>query len=66
MSSLVRAAGAVWEFIAGEDSVTAIGVVIAVGLAAIAQAAGVSDWWVVPAAVLVLLAASLRRARPPG
>jgi hypothetical protein len=65
MNSLVLAAAAVWEFIAGDDSVTAIGVVIGIGLAAVAQAAGVPDWWVVPAAVLGLLAASLKRAGPP-
>ncbi|MGA2165639.1 MAG: hypothetical protein ABSH36_14400 [Solirubrobacteraceae bacterium] len=53
---------AVWEFVVGDDWRTAIGVVLALGLTAIAAAAGLSAWWVMPLAVLGLLALSIRRA----
>lgn len=53
---------AVWEFVAGDDWRTAIGVVLALGLTAILAAAGISAWWVMPLAVLGLLALSIRRA----
>lgn len=53
---------AVWEFVAGDDWRTAIGVVLALGLTAIAAATGISAWWVMPLAVLGLLALSIRRA----
>jgi hypothetical protein len=53
---------AVWEFVVGDDWRTAIGVVVALGLTAILAAAGLSAWWVMPFAVLGLLALSIRRA----
>jgi hypothetical protein len=53
---------AVWEFIVGDDWRTAIGVALALGLTALVAAAGVSAWWVMPLAVLGLLALSIRRA----
>lgn len=56
-----RALRAVWEFVVGDDSVTAAGVAAAIGLTAILVAAHVNAWWMMPAAVVVLLAASLRR-----
>lgn len=52
----------VWEFVAGDDWITAVGVVVALGVTAILADAGIASWWVMPAAVLMLLAASLRRA----
>jgi hypothetical protein len=58
-------ARAVWEFVAGDDWVTALGIVVALGLTAILAGAGVAAWWVMPAAVVALLALSLRRARRP-
>ena len=52
----------VWEFIVGDDWVTAIGVVAALGVTALIAGASASAWWVMPIAVLALLALSLRRA----
>jgi len=57
---------AVWDFIVGDDWRTAIGVALALGLTALIAAAEVSAWWVMPVAVLGLLALSIRRgARRP-
>ena len=53
---------AVWEFIVGDDWRTAIGVALALALTALIAAVGVSAWWVMPLAVLALLALSIRRA----
>jgi hypothetical protein len=53
---------AVWEFIVGDDWRTAIGVAAALGVTALIAAARVSAWWVMPLAVLGLLALSIRRA----
>jgi hypothetical protein len=52
----------VWDFIVGDDWRTAIGVALALGLTALIAAAGASAWWVMPLAVLALLALSIRRA----
>lgn len=62
MNWLVRAARAVWEFIVGDDPLTAVGVVVALGATAVIAGAGAPAWWVLPVAVLALLALSLRRA----
>ena len=56
---------AVWDFLVGDDWLTAAGVVLALGLTAAIAHAGVSAWWVLPVAVVVLLALSLRRAMRP-
>ena len=61
MSAARSALMAAWEFVAGDDWRTAVGVVLALGLTAAIAAAGVSAWWVMPVAVVALLAASLRR-----
>jgi hypothetical protein len=53
---------AVWEFVVGDDWRTAIGVALAIALTALIAAAGISAWWVMPLAVLGLLALSIRRA----
>ena len=52
----------VWEFVVGDDWTCALGVVLALGATAALAGAGVAAWWVLPVAVLVLLASSLRRA----
>jgi hypothetical protein len=52
----------VWEFVVGDDWRTAVGVVGALGLTALIAQAGGSAWWVMPIAVLALLALSVRRA----
>lgn len=62
MSAVRRAAAWVWDFVVGDDWVTALGVVIALGVTAIVAGVGAAAWWVMPAAVAVLLVASLRRA----
>jgi hypothetical protein len=57
---------AVWEFVVGDDWRTAIGVALALALTALLASAGISAWWVMPLAVLGLLALSIRRsARGP-
>ena len=61
MSWVVRAARAVWEFVVGDDPITALGVVIALGATAVIAGAGAPAWWVMPLAVLALLGLSLRR-----
>ncbi len=57
MSVLAGIGRGVWEFVVGDDWLTAIGVVLALGLTAL-----LSAWWVMAAAVPLLLALSLRRA----
>lgn len=52
----------VWDFVVGDDWRTAIGVALALALTALVAAAGISAWWVMPLAVLGLLALSIRRA----
>ncbi|HEY1458178.1 MAG TPA: hypothetical protein VGF15_06635 [Solirubrobacteraceae bacterium] len=52
----------VWDFIVGDDWRTAFGVMLALGLTALIADTSVSAWWVMPVAVLGLLAASIRRA----
>jgi hypothetical protein len=52
----------VWEFVAGDDWVAAVGVVVALGITALIAAAGAAAWWVMPVGAIGLLALSLRRA----
>ncbi len=52
----------VWEFVVGDDWRTALGVVVALGVTATLAAAGLAAWWVMPPAVIGLLALSIRRA----
>jgi hypothetical protein len=52
----------VWDFVVGDDWRTAIGVALALALTALVAALGISAWWVMPLAVLGLLALSIRRA----
>jgi hypothetical protein len=60
---LVRAAAQwVWDFVVGDDWVTALGVVVALGLTAVIASTGTVAWWVMPPAVVALLALSVRRA----
>jgi len=62
MSRLVRVLRGSWEFIVGDDWLTAAGVVAALAVTALVAGAGVAAWWVMPAAVAALLALSLARA----
>jgi hypothetical protein len=50
-----------WEFIAGDDWLTALGVVVALGLTAL-LADRAASWLVMPGAVAGLLAVSIWRA----
>jgi hypothetical protein len=51
-----------WEFVVGEDWRTALGVVLALALTALLADTAVAAWWVMPPAVVGLLALSIRRA----
>jgi hypothetical protein len=62
VSRLARAIHAVWEFVVGDDPWTALGVAIALGATALIAGTGAAAWWVMPFAVVALLALSLRRA----
>jgi len=51
-----------WEFVVGDDWVSAAGVLLTVAVTALVAGAGVAAWWIAPPAVLGLLADSVRRA----
>ena len=51
-----------WDFIVGDDWRVAATVVAGMALTAVIADAGMAAWWVMPVAVVVALAASLRRA----
>ena len=51
-----------WDFVVGDDWRLAAAVGIAIGLTALLVHEGVDAWWLLPAAVGLLLAESLRRA----
>ncbi len=53
---------AVWEFVVGDDWLTALGVVLALALTRLLAAAGSSAWWAMPPAVAALLVHSVWRA----
>ncbi|MGX7677859.1 hypothetical protein ACSMXN_03055 [Jatrophihabitans sp. DSM 45814] len=62
MNSRLRAFGLFWyDFLIGDDWRIAIGVVAALLLTYGVSLAGVPAWWVLPVAVVVLLALSLWR-----
>jgi hypothetical protein len=51
-----------YQFIVGDDWRVAAGIGAAIALAAVLADLGMSSWWVVPAAVVVSVHRSLRRA----
>ena len=51
-----------WNFIVGDDWRVAAGVAVALGLTAVLTHADVNAWWLLPAAVVLVLGLSLRRA----
>ena len=61
MKRLESFLGGVWEFVVGDDWVTAAGVALALGLTALI-ANTISAWWVLPVAVPLILGLSLWRA----
>ena len=50
----------IWEFVAGDDWMTAVGVVVALGLTGLIEDSDAA-WFVMPLAVALLLAVSIRR-----
>jgi hypothetical protein len=50
-----------WDFVVGDDWRAALALAIAIGATAALVAAGVDAWWLMPAAVVAVLALSLRR-----
>jgi hypothetical protein len=51
-----------WDFVIGDDWLVAVLVAAAIGATAALAAAGITAWWVLPLAVLLVLWLSLRRA----
>lgn len=51
-----------WDFVVGDDWLSAVGVGIAIGATAALAAEKVAAWWLLPLAVLLVLYVSLRRA----
>jgi hypothetical protein len=51
-----------WAFIVGDDWRLAAAVGVSIGLTALLAHEGIDAWWLLPAAVALLLAESLRRA----
>ncbi len=59
----LRAFGAfLYDFVIGDDWRIAAGVVVALGLTYAVSRTGAAAWWLVPAALLMLLPVSLLRA----
>jgi hypothetical protein len=52
----------VWGFVVGDDWRVALGVAVAIAATALVATSTVASWWVLPVAVVGLLADSLRRA----
>jgi hypothetical protein len=62
MSRLSAALLAIWDFVVGDDWLTALGVAVALSLTALIATTSVPAWWLMPFAVLGLLSLSLWRA----
>ena len=50
-----------WDFIVGDDWRVAVGLAVALGATWLLEHRGVSAWWLLPLAVGLLLAESVRR-----
>jgi hypothetical protein len=50
-----------WEFVVGDDWRVAAGLALALGLTSLLTHDGINAWWLLPLAVALLLAGSLRR-----
>jgi hypothetical protein len=50
-----------WDFVVGDDPRVAAGLAVALGLTWLLEHEDVSAWWLLPVAVALLLADSLRR-----
>jgi hypothetical protein len=63
MTARLRAFGAFWyDFLIGDDWRVAIGVVLALAVTEGVSRTNVSSWWIMPAAVAVLLPMTVWRA----
>lgn len=51
-----------WDFVVGDDWIAAALVIAAIAVTAAVAASDIATWWVMPLAVVVVLAVSLRRA----
>jgi hypothetical protein len=51
-----------WDFVIGDDWLVAVLIAVAIGATAALAHSGVTAWWLLPLAVLVVLWLSLRRA----
>jgi hypothetical protein len=61
MSYVVNFARFWYDFIVGDDWFVAAGVVVALAITALLAHGGVTAWWLMPAAVVVVLGVSLWR-----
>ena len=50
-----------WDFVVGDDRRVAAGLAVALGLTWLLEREDVSAWWLLPVAVALLLADSVRR-----
>jgi len=51
-----------WDFVVGDDWLTAVCILMAIGTTAALAASSIAAWWVMPAGVAATLCLSLRRA----
>ncbi len=63
MAAVLRSVATfLYDFVVGDDWTVAVGIVVALTVTAGLTAAGISAWWLLPAAVAGLLGLSLARA----
>lgn len=51
-----------WDFLVGDDLRLSVGLAVALACTVLLHHAGLPAWWLLPASVAFLLAASVRRA----
>jgi hypothetical protein len=51
-----------WDFVVGDDWRVALGLLVALGVSGLLASQDIAAWWLLPIAVIGLLADSLRRA----
>jgi hypothetical protein len=62
MMPRLKAFGAFWyDFVIGDDWVLAVGVVVALAVTALIASVSSTGWWIVPAAIVILLPLSVWR-----